>query len=190
MSKILQAAVLSLMGILLVAVIAYADGVEIPGPKVGERFPPLAAADQLGRPQTLKSLMGEQGVALLFVRSADWCPFCMGQLVDANRHLARFRALGLSVVSVSVDEVDKIAAFAKAQNIGYTMLSDPHGDINEKLGIRDPQYPLGSAAFGVPRPTLYVIDRKDVIRLRYQEPTYKTRPNLDGVLRDVEAAGL
>lgn len=162
-----------------------------PGPLVGATFPhSLAAPDQNGEQRTLESLMGEKGVAVLFVRSADWCPFCQRQLVDANQHVARFRELGLNVVSVSVDEVAEIAAFATAQNIGYTMLADPDGAINLNLGIRDEQYPVGSAAFGVPRPTLYVIDRGGTIRLRYMEPTYRTRPDLGVVLRDAAALGL
>jgi peroxiredoxin len=114
----------------------------------------------------------------------------MGQLVDANRHFAGFQALGLSVVSVSVDEVAEIAKFAAAQKIEYSMLADPDGAINLSLGIRDEQYPVGTAAFGVPRPTLYVLDKAGTIRLRYMEPTYRTRPDLDGVLRDVAALGL
>jgi peroxiredoxin len=160
-------------------------------PLVGAKFPhALAAPDQSGKQQTIESLRGEKGVAILFVRSADWCPFCQGQLVDANRHFARFQALGLNVVSVSVDQVAKIAAFASAQKIEYSMLADPDGTINLSLGIRDEQYPVGSAAFGVPRPTLYVLDRTGTIRLRYMEPTYRTRPDLEVVLRDVVALGL
>jgi peroxiredoxin len=162
-----------------------------PGPAVGARFPhSLTAPDQSRKSQTLESVMGEKGVAIFFVRSADWCPFCQGQLVDANRHLARFRSLGVNVVSVSVDEVDEIAKFAAAQKIEYPMLADPAGAINLSLGIRDEQYPVGSAQFGVPRPTLYVLDRDGVIRLRYMEPTYRTRPDLEAVLRDVMALGL
>ena len=162
-----------------------------PGPQVGARFPhELAAPDQSGEPQTLASVMGEKGVAIFFVRSADWCPFCKGQLVDANRHLEQFRALGLNVVSVSVDEVEEIAKFAAEQKVGYPMLADPKGNINLDLGIRDEQYPVGSAQFGVPRPILYVVDRSGTIRLRYMEPTYRTRPDLDAVLRDAAALGL
>jgi peroxiredoxin len=162
-----------------------------PGPGVGAKFPhELAAPDQTGKQQTLASLMGEKGVAIVFVRSADWCPFCKGQLVDVNRHFARFRALGLNVVSVSVDEVAEIAAFAASQKIEYAMLSDPEGAINLSLGIRDEQYPVGSAAFGVPRPTLYVLDRNGTIRLRYMEPTYRTRPDLEVVLRDIAVLSL
>lgn len=161
------------------------------GPQVGAKFPhALEAADQNAKPQSLTSVMGEKGLAVFFVRSADWCPFCKRQLVDVNAQLARFRALGLNVVSVSVDEVAEIAAFANGQKIGYTMLADPSGAINEKLGIRDPQYPVGSAAYGVPRPTLYVIDKSGTIRLRYMEPTYRTRPDLELVLRDAAALGL
>jgi peroxiredoxin len=190
MKSIVLSAIPLLLGALILGFVFAAEA-DIGGPKIGERFPnALVAPDQSGKAQTLKSLMGEKGIAVFFVRSADWCPFCQGQLVDANRHLSRFRSLGLTVVSVSVDDVSKIAAFAQAQHIGYKMLSDPLGDINLSLGIRDQQYPVGSAAFGVPRPTLYVIDPNGVIRLRYQEPTYKTRPDLDRVLLDVEAAGL
>lgn len=160
-------------------------------PQVGAKFPhELAALDQSGKAQTLKSVTGAKGVAIFFVRSADWCPFCKGQLVDANRYLARFRALGLNVVSVSVDEVAKIAEFASAQKIEYTMLADPKGAINSSLGIRDEQYPLGSAQVSIPRPTLYVVDRSGTIRLRYMEPTYRTRPDLEAVLRDAAALGL
>jgi peroxiredoxin len=162
-----------------------------PGPSVGENFPhSLSASDQAGSTQTLQSVMGDKGVAILFVRSADWCPFCMRQLVDVNQQIGRFRALGLNVVSVSVDEVSEIAKFAAAQNIEFTMLADPKGDINLGLGIRDEQYPVGSAQFGVPRPTLYVVDRNSVIRLRYMEPTYKTRPDVEKVLTDTAALGL
>jgi peroxiredoxin len=157
-----------------------------PGPAVGDPFPDeLAAPDQRNEAQAIDRMMGEKGLAIFFVRSADWCPFCKAQLADVNSRLPEFVALGINVVSVSVDDVPEIRAFSDAQNIGYTMLADPKGDINERLGIRDEQYPVGSAQFGVPRPTLYVIDRDRTIRLRYMEPTYRTRPDLDVVLADV-----
>jgi peroxiredoxin len=158
------------------------------GPQVGARFPSaLDRPDQAGRLRTLTSLMGEKGVALFFVRTADWCPFCKAQLVDINRHADAFTARGLAVATVSVDEVALLSAFVKEQGIRYTMLADPKGELNLALGIRDENYPLGTRAFGVPRPVLYVIDRQGTIRLRYMEPTYRTRPDLEAVLRDVGA---
>lgn len=163
----------------------------VPGPAVGDFFPlSIAAEDQQGQRRTLGELAGDQGLVLAFVRSVDWCPFCKSQLADLNRRVEDFSRLGLNVVSISVDEVPEISAFAKAQNIAYAMLADPAGDINADLGIRDEQYPVGSAAFGVPRPVLYVIDKNATVRAVYMEPTYRTRPDLDIVLRDTEALGL
>jgi peroxiredoxin len=93
-------------------------------------------------------------------------------------------------LAISVDEVPLIKRFSDAENIGYSMLADPNGDINEDLGIRDSQYPVGSAAFGVPRPTLYIIDRSGKIRARFMEPTYRTRPDLNIVLAEAKALNL
>lgn len=42
------------------------------GPAIGAKIPAFEAIDQDGKPQTFESLRGPKGLALLFVRSADW----------------------------------------------------------------------------------------------------------------------
>jgi len=42
------------------------------GPAVGEVVPAFSATDQNGRIQTLQSVVGINGVMLVFFRSADW----------------------------------------------------------------------------------------------------------------------
>jgi hypothetical protein len=42
------------------------------GPVVGSKIPVFEAVDQSGARQTFESLKGPKGLALLFVRSADW----------------------------------------------------------------------------------------------------------------------
>ena len=42
------------------------------GPRVGSKIPAFEAVDQYGKRQTFESLRGPKGLALLFVRSADW----------------------------------------------------------------------------------------------------------------------
>lgn len=157
-----------------------------PGPAVGSTFPePLALQDQTGKQRTLKALLGKNGAALFFVRSADWCPWCKKQLADVNTRLAEFKALGLNVVSISHDTVPLIAAFHGAQNIGYTMLADPDGAIVEKLGIRDLQYADGTRAFGVARPMIFIVDPQLRITHKYAEQNYRERPDLNKVLADL-----
>jgi thiol-disulfide isomerase/thioredoxin len=72
------------------AALAAESPIKILGPEVGQRFPhTLAAVDQAGKTQSLKSLIGQKGLAVFFVRSADWCPFCKGSytmLSDPQLH--------------------------------------------------------------------------------------------------------
>ncbi len=42
------------------------------GPPVGSQMPDFALADQNGKVQTLKGLLGPKGAVVLFFRSADW----------------------------------------------------------------------------------------------------------------------
>ena len=42
------------------------------GPAVGTKVPVLAASDQSGAAQTLRTLTGKQGLLLFMNRSADW----------------------------------------------------------------------------------------------------------------------
>lgn len=42
------------------------------GPEVGESVPAFEAVDQSGAARDFSSLAGEQGLLLLFFRSADW----------------------------------------------------------------------------------------------------------------------
>jgi len=42
------------------------------GPAVGERVPDFTLPDQHGESRTLASLMGANGLVLVFYRSADW----------------------------------------------------------------------------------------------------------------------
>lgn len=46
--------------------------VETLGPQVGARVPDFSGTDQRGRTHTLQSLMGREGLMLVFNRSADW----------------------------------------------------------------------------------------------------------------------
>ena len=43
-----------------------------PGVKKNAPVPAFTLQDQNGKPQTLQTLMGEKGLMLVFVRSADW----------------------------------------------------------------------------------------------------------------------
>ena len=70
-------AVLGTMRLLLVGVIflgigSSATAQDLPGVAVGKSAPTFQARDQFGKEQTISSLMGRNGLVLVFFRSADW----------------------------------------------------------------------------------------------------------------------
>lgn len=69
--------VLGTMRLLLVGVIFLGIGLsaatqDMPGVAVGKSAPTFKARDQFGKEQTISSLMGRNGLMLVFFRSADW----------------------------------------------------------------------------------------------------------------------
>lgn len=157
------------------------------GPKVGTRAPDVGALpDQDGKARTLKDVAGKKGVVLVFFRSAAWCPFCQAQLMALNGGAADIEARGYRIVGLSYDPPEVTKAFTEKRGITYTLLSDPKSEVIDRWGLRDPQYKAGSRAYGVPRPAIFVIDRKGVIRASLAEETYQKRPPVAEVVKALE----
>ncbi|MFN7991993.1 MAG: redoxin domain-containing protein [Bryobacteraceae bacterium] len=108
------------------------------GPQVGEKVPDFSLKDQYGNAQTLKSIMGPKGAMLVFVRSADWCPYCKTQLVDLQSGIEQVRKQGLGVATISYDPVEILAGFTKQHGITYTMLADVGSATIRKFGLLNP----------------------------------------------------
>jgi hypothetical protein len=60
-----------MVGLVLLGALALAAQ-DMPGIPAGKLAPPFRARDQFAKEQTLASLMGPNGLVLLFFRSADW----------------------------------------------------------------------------------------------------------------------
>lgn len=157
------------------------------GPAVGSKAPDLGARpDQSGKPRRLKELSGQKGVVLMFYRSAGWCPYCQAQLIAMNDGAAEIEKRGYKVVGLSYDEPAVTAAFTERRGIRYPLLSDPKSEVIDRWGLRDPQYAAGSRAYGVPRPIIFIIDRRGVIRGSLAEETYQKRPPVSVVLKALD----
>jgi peroxiredoxin len=150
-----------------------AAGETIGGLQPGAKAPGFSLQDQDGKQQSLSTLAGPNGLLLLFFRSADWCPFCKGQLVDLEGTQKAFAAKGIAVAAVSYDSPAILASFAKRRSITYPLLSDPKSSLIDGFGIRNPEA-TGMQA-GIPYPGYYLIDRQGVIEKRFFETAYYNR---------------
>ena len=171
----------------LVAVTAFADDL---GPPVGTKAPDIGTPpDQTGKPRALADLMGKNGLVLLFFRSADWCPFCKAQLIDVNGGAAEIEKRGYGLAALSYDSPEILAAFTAKRQIAYTLLSDPKSEVIDRYKLRDPQYPPGNRAYGVPRPIIFILDHDGVIKAKLYEESFKDRPPVTAVISKLDEFG-
>lgn len=157
-----------------------------PGPAVGSRVPPISARDLAGKPVTVAGLSDRNGVVLVFVRSAKWCPYCQKQLIDLKAAKAPLAERGYRLVALSYDSPEVLTRFAEQREIPYAFLSDTGSATIDAFKLRDPQYKPESFAYGVPVPAIFVISPRGVVQAKLAEEGYKTRPPVDVVLAAVD----
>jgi peroxiredoxin len=157
------------------------------GPPTGTEAPTIGTPlDETGKPRSLESLMGDNGLVLFFFRSAAWCPFCQAQLIDLNSGVADIEKRGYHLAGISYEPPPVDADFIAKRDIKYTLLSDPKSEVIDRYKLRDPQYPPGSRAYGVPRPIIFILDRNGVIKAKLYEDTFKNRPPVSLVIETLD----
>lgn len=154
------------------------------GPDVGTTIPHmLNVKDQFGENRSFKSLAGEKGLVIAFVRSADWCPYCKKQLIDLEKEArTAIQAKGYELVSVSYDPVKKLSDFADLKGIKYPMLSDEGSAIIKAFDILNEKYEPGDWAYGIPHPVVFITNTEGVITSKLYEDGYKKRPQTEAIL--------
>lgn len=156
-------------------------GIEL-GPKVGAKAPAFSIMDTTGSRQTLASVVGAKGVTLVFVRSADWCPFCKTQLKNLNEVAGELEKLGWPMVGVSYDPTEILAGFAKANGLVYPLMSDTGSKAIDAFGIRN-EGVSGSPRFnGIPHPIILFIAKDGTVKAKLYEEAYQKRPPSEVVL--------
>ena len=147
------------------------------GPAVGVKAPAVRGlSDQEGVLRNLANLAGSRGTVLMFYRSAGWCPYCQAQLIAMQAGVEMIEKRGYRLVGISYEGPEVNKTFTQRRGITFPLLSDPGSRVIAAWGLRDPQYAQGHRAFGVPRPVIYVIDRRNTIRARLAEEVYQKRP--------------
>ena len=159
------------------------------GIAIGAKAPlDLWLKDRFGEPTSLGAHMREQGVVVLMVRSADWCPFCKAQLIRTEKIRGAIVSQGYGLVSVSYDQPEKLAAFAQSKGIGFAMLSDQGSKLIDALGLRDPQYGPDSYASGVPHPTVLVLAKDGTVKAKFVDSDYRSRQSNDQIMAMLKEA--
>ena len=150
------------------------------GLRAGQRAPEFSARDQFGKTQTLETLRGSKGTVLLFYRSADWCPYCKGQLIQLQAAKERFEKQGIKLAGISYDSMEILKYFSDRRKIDFPLLSDPDSKIIRMYQVLNSEA-VGPNA-GMARPGYFFIDTEGMIREKFFEAKYRERLTGNNVL--------
>jgi peroxiredoxin len=136
------------------------------GLRVGDRAPELTIRAADGSPAPLQDLAGAP-VLLAGLRGrpvwisfwASWCPPCQAETPVLRDAFAAYRARGLALVAVSVQEstLDDVRAYAAKYGLDYTIAADLAGDVFRRYQV-----------YGLP--TQVFLDADGIIRAVVQGP--------------------
>jgi peroxiredoxin len=130
--------------------------------EVGMRAPSFTLKDQNDRDVVLEELLNKGPVAVVFIRSIEWCAYCQLQTVQLSDNLAKIQATGGQVVVVSYDTLEKVKRFAQRRKIAVPVLSDPDSRTIDAYAMRaltGGRDQLGSAQHGT-----FIIDKSGIVR--------------------------
>lgn len=157
---------------------------ELPGLKVGDSAPHFTLPTAAGSEVSLQAFLAKGPVALVFVRSADWCPFCRRQLQDLQKDLAYIQATGAQLVALSYDSPEAAAAAVTKLRLTYPFVSDVGSKVIDAFGIRNLE--AKGRAEGIPHPVVYIIDQQGTIRVKLMREDYRERPESAEIISGVK----
>ena len=155
---------------------------------VGQAAPDFTLTDHNGQSVTLSKL-GRTSVVVFY--RGYWCPFCGKQLADLRGLLIAGESAEMFAISVDPAEksrglISKIEKDGKGK-VNFRLLSDPDGKTINAFGVYDTSY-AGKGFDGIPRASVFVIDKDGKVVWARIETDYKQRPTLDEIRAGIELA--
>lgn len=121
---------------------------------VGAEAPDFTLENDAGGAMTLSALRGK-GVILYFYPK-DNTAGCTTQAIAFRDNLARFEALGFTVLGVSRDSVKSHCGFRERQGLNFTLLSDKAETVCNLYGVLKEKMMYGRRCFGIERSTFVI----------------------------------
>ncbi|AWB85836.1 thioredoxin-dependent thiol peroxidase [Mycetocola zhujimingii] len=128
----------------------------------GETAPSFTLPSSAGTPVSLADFAGSK--VILYFYPAAMTPGCTTQACDFRDSLGSLQGAGYTVLGISKDSPDKLAAFAERDGLTFPLLSDEDLTVHKAYGAYGDKNSYGRIITGVLRST-FVIDEKGAIEL-------------------------
>lgn len=126
----------------------------MPAPEIGKKAPSFTLQNQKGESVKLADFKGQR-VVLYFYPKAD-TPGCTTQACSIRDRAKDYKKAGVTVIGVSADEPEKLAAFKKKYKLPFDLLGDPSKKMIERYGQWVEKSMYGKKYMGIQRSTFII----------------------------------
>ncbi len=125
--------------------------------KVGDLAPNFALFSEKDEAVELQDYIGKKPIVLFFYPKNNTM-LCTKEVCHIRDNFGEFKNIyDAELIGISSDSIDSHKEFAKANNLPFTLLSDPDNDVRREYGVP-------KTLRIVPGRVSYVIDKKGIVR--------------------------
>ncbi|CAB0807844.1 thioredoxin-dependent thiol peroxidase [Corynebacterium diphtheriae] len=121
---------------------------------VGDTAPSFSLPNDTGTTTSLSDYSGQRVLVYFYPRANT--PRCTKEACDFRDSLAQLNDLGIAVVGISPDKVDKLAAFRDDYDLTFPLLSDATKEVMTAYGAFGEKKNYGKIVQGVIRSTFVI----------------------------------
>lgn len=121
---------------------------------VGDTAPSFSLPNDTGTTTSLSDYSGQRVLVYFYPRANT--PGCTKEACDFRDSLAQLNDLGIAVVGISPDKVDKLAAFRDDYDLTFPLLSDATKEVMTAYGAFGEKKNYGKIVQGVIRSTVVI----------------------------------
>ncbi|MEL6050048.1 thioredoxin-dependent thiol peroxidase [Corynebacterium rouxii] len=121
---------------------------------VGDTAPSFSLPNDAGSTTSLSDYSGQRVLVYFYPRANT--PGCTKEACDFRDSLAQLNDLGITVIGISPDKVDKLTAFRDDHNLTFPLLSDTTKEVMTAYGAFGEKKNYGKIVQGVIRSTFVI----------------------------------
>ena len=122
--------------------------------EIGDQAPAFTLPNDSGETTSLADYQGKRVLVYFYPRANT--PGCTTEACDFRDSLTQLNDLGIEVVGISPDTVDKLVAFREKNNLPFPLLADPDKNVLKEWGAFGEKKNYGKIVEGVIRSTFLV----------------------------------
>lgn len=153
--------------------------------QTGQPAPDFTLYSERREPFTLSERPGGTNAVLLFFPGA-FTGGCTAEMCSVNDDLTRYHNLDAQVLGLSADAPAVLDAFKKQYDLGFTLLSDHHGEVSAAYGAQFSTEEHNLGYDRIAKRAAFVIDRDGIVRYAEVLADPGNQPDFEAIRRALQ----